>query len=261
LTVSVFAQSVETPMQAVVEQEAQRLKSSDFETRFDAVHKLRLMENAVAARAAATALDDDSENVRAAACETVAFLANEDAALFLTPLLNPKKEKSEFVRREAAFALGEAISKTAVPALIQTLQTDKKPSVRAAAAIALGNIADERALQPLANVLLLPQTKKNNRVVDEFVRRSAAKSLGQIRRKEAVPALITALRDTNNAADIRRESAFALGLIADQSAAVVLKENLNAEDYLLAEIAANALQRIKETTEDTKDTEKTNKRE
>lgn len=249
LTVAGFAQTVEPAIIIAVEQQAERLKSSEVETRLDAIHKLRLMENAVAARAAAAALNDRAASVRAVACEAVAYLADEEAALFLTPLLNQKKEKNEFVRREAVFALGEAHSRTAVPALINLLQTDKKPSVRAAAAIALGKIADGQAINALANILLLPRTKKNNRTVDEFVRRTAAKALGEIRHVNAVPTLITALRDTTNADDVRREAAFALGIISDQSAAQVLQENLNSEDYLLAEIAANGLQRINSTAD------------
>ena len=247
-----FAQTHNLRSQITAEQEQQankeleRLHSTDAKTRRDAVDKLRLMENAAAARVAASALSDKSEIVRAVACEAVAYTTDEEAAGFLTPLLQPK-EKSEYVRREAAFALGEAFSKTAVPALIQVLQTDKKPSVRAAAAVSLGKIADERAIESLSQTLLLPNTKKNRRVVDEFVRRSAARALGEIRNKRAVPTLIKVLRDSTNADDVRREAAFALGVIADQSAAEVLLENINAKDYLLAEIAKNALQKIQES--------------
>ncbi len=248
----IFAQTDDLQRQLTAQQEQQanseltRLQSSDVETRRDAVSNLRLMENAAAARVAATALSDKSEIVRAVACEAVSYTTDEEAARFLIPLLLPT-EKSEYVRREAAFALGEALSKSAVPALIQVLQTDKKPSVRAAAAVSLGKIADERAIESLSQTLLLPDNKKNRRLVDEFVRRSAARALGEIRKKEAVPTLIAVLRDSSNADDVRREAAFALGLIADQSAINVLQENTNAQDYLLAEIARNALQRIRDS--------------
>ncbi|MEP6925734.1 MAG: HEAT repeat domain-containing protein [Pyrinomonadaceae bacterium] len=250
LFVSTNGQIQDVLGQIAVEQlankELERLKSADVETRRDAAHQLRLQENAVAARAASVALSDKSEIVRAVACEAIAYAADEDAARFLTPLLS-SQEKSEYVRREAAFALGEAHSKTSVPALIQTLQTDKKPSVRAAAAVSLGKISDDRAIESLSQTLLLPNTKKNRRVVDEFVRRSAARALGEIRNRQAVPTLIAVLRDMTNADDVRREAAFALGIIADQSAAEILRENINAKDYLLAEIAKNALQRIQES--------------
>lgn len=236
-------QSVAEKIYQAAARESERLSSGNAETRRDAAQKLRLQENAVAARAASAALSDKSVIVRATASQAAAFASDEDAALFLATLLAPK-EKSEFVRREAAFALGAARSRTAVPALVKSLQTDKKPSVRAAAAIALGKIADERAIEPLANILRLSKTKKNRRTVDEFVRRSAAKALGEIRNKQAVPILIEVLRDSSNADDVRREAAFALGTIADSSAVQILQENINAEDYLLAEIAEDALQRI-----------------
>lgn len=236
-------QTVAENVKQAAERELPKLKSTDAATRRDALHNLRLQENAVAAQIAATALRDKSEIVRATACAAVAYGSDEDAAQFLTPLLLPP-EKSEFVRREAAFALGEAHSKTAVPALVKSLQTDKKSSVRAAVAIALGKISDERAIESLSNLLLLPNTKKNRRVVDEFVRRSAARALGEIRNKQAVPVLIRVLRDDSNADDVRREAAFALGTIADQMAVAVLQENIRATDYLLAAIAADALQKI-----------------
>lgn len=244
LLFSAAAQTLEPEMQAVVDLQIQRLQSSDAETRRDAVQKLVLLENAVAARAALDALNDSSEIVRAVACKAAAVLPDEEAAAFLIPFLKPKNEKSEFVRREAASALGRAASKNAVPDLISSLQTDKTPSVRAASAIALGNIADERAIDSLTRILRLPDTKKIRKSVDEFVRRSAARALGEIRNKKAVPVLIEVLRDVKNSDDIRREAAFALGTIADDSAAEVLRENLNAKDYLLAEIAAEGLQKI-----------------
>ena len=253
------AQIFSPPDFAAIELQAERLKSSDAETRRDAAHQLRLMENAVAARVAMSALNDGAEIVRATAAEAAAFLPDEEAAQFLAPLLfaektkkksKPKfREESEFVRREAASALGEARSKTAVPALIETLQNDTEFSVRSAAAVALGKIGDERAVDALSQVLLAPKLKKSKKkelfTLEEFLRRSAARSLGQIRHKRAVPALIQALRDVSNVDDVRREAAFALGLIADKSATEVLQENLNAKDYLLAEISKTALQRIR----------------
>lgn len=242
VSTQIAAQEIDSQTQSAIELQAERLRASDAETRRDAAHRLRILENAAAARVAASALKDKSEIVRATAAEAAAFLPDAEAAAVLTPLLT--KDKSEFARREAAFALGEARSKSAVPALIQALQTDKKPGVRAAAAIALGKIGDARASNALSQILLLPDTKKNRKTVDEFTRRSAARSLGQIRDKSAVPSLIIALRDAKNAADTRREAARSLGAIADRSAVDVLRENANADDYLLAEIARSALQQI-----------------
>ncbi|HEX9929287.1 MAG TPA: HEAT repeat domain-containing protein [Pyrinomonadaceae bacterium] len=237
-----FAQTTEQEIERrIIAVQVQKLKSADVETRRDTVYQLGLLRNAVASQAAANALRDSAEIVRAEAARAVVYLASTDAVQSLLPLLS---DKSEFVRREAAFALGRIYDKTAVNSLIRVLQTDKTASVRAAAAIALGQISDERAIEPLSQVLLAPMTKKN-RVIDEFVRRSAARSLGQIRNRKAAPTLISALRDKTNTDDVRREAARSLGVIADSSAIQVLQENLNAEDYYLAQIAADALEIIR----------------
>lgn len=237
-----FAQTSELEIERrVINVQVQKLQSADIETRRDAVYQLGLLRNAAASQAVERALRDSSEIVRAEAARAVVHQAYPDAARALLPLLT---DKSEFVRRETAFALGKTYDKTAVDSLIKTLQTDKTASVRAAAAIALGQISDERAIELLSQILLAPKTKKN-KVLDEFVRRSAAKSLGQIRSRKAVPTLISALRDTTNADDIRREAARSLGTIADESAVEVLSDSLNAEDYYLAQIAAEALELIK----------------
>lgn len=248
--VSLAAQQIEPEIERRIFIEVQKLKSADTETRRDSVYKLGLMQNAVASRAAAAAVSDSSEIVRAEVARAVVHLAAADAVRILLPLLS---DKSEFVRREAAYALGRTFDENAAADLIKTLQSDKAASVRAAAAIALGQIADESAVEPLSRILLAPKTKQN-RILDEFVRRSAAKSLGEIRRRRAVPALIAALRDRTNTDDVRRESARALGFIADDSAFEILRENLNAEDYYLAEIAAEALERIRNSTDRTPQT-------
>ena len=244
------SQTIAPELQSKIDAQAQRLKSNEVEIRRDAAHQLRLLENAAAGRVAATALNDSSEIVRVTAAEACAYLADEEAAQVLAPLLVVRKKsdikKNEFTRREAAFALGEARSKTAVPNLIETLQNDKSLIVRAAAAVALGQIQDERAVIALSQTLSAPHFRKKDLLTqDEFLRRSAARALGEIRQKNGVPALIAALRDTAQAAETRRESARALGLIADQSAVEVLRENANAPDYLLAEIAQKSLEQIK----------------
>jgi HEAT repeat protein len=240
LVLTLAAQTIEPEIQRRIDVQTQKLKSADVETRRDAVYQLGSLKNAVASQIAIAALRDPSEIVRAEAVRAVESLASADAVRYLATLLS---DKSEFVRREAAFALGRVADKTATEFLIQTLQIDKTSSARAAAAVALGQVADERAIEPLSQELLAPKNKRN-RVVDEFVRRSAARSLGQIRHRNAVPTLISALRDTTNTDDVRREAARALGLIGDQSAVQVLQENLNAEDYYLAQIAAAALKII-----------------
>jgi HEAT repeat protein len=90
----------------------------------------------------------------------------------LLPLLG---DKAELVRREAAYALGAVGSPAAVNPLLQILERDKVLEVRGAAAVALGQIGDVSAVPALMRIL-----RNRPREREEFIRRSAAKSIGQI---------------------------------------------------------------------------------
>ena len=69
-----------------------------------------------------------------------------------------------------------------ISALIDLLNRDKQPSVRAAAAIALGDIGDAAAVPALSLIIAGDSSRKQKSRNDEeeFVVRSAVRSLGQI---------------------------------------------------------------------------------
>jgi HEAT repeat protein len=162
----------------------------------------------------------------------------------LIPLL---QDKMEFVRREAAYALGETRSRSAVAALESLLLSDKDAGVRSAAALALGEIGDESAVEPLAAVLAGQPPKKKKPKVGEndSVKRAAARSLGQIKSRAGVSVLIATLTNDANENDVRREAATALGLIGDTSAGPALQAAFASSDPYLAEAARTALRRLK----------------
>jgi HEAT repeat protein len=173
----------------------------------------------------------------------MAALPASDASAALIPLL---LDKQEFIRREAANALGATGSRSAVQPLIQLLTTDKEPSVRAAAAIALGKIKDDGAVVPLANVLNGSTSgKKSKARENEFVMRSAAQALGEIRSHAGVSALIATLSDEKNELEVRRTAAAALGAIGDITAAPALKTAADSSDPYLAQAARTALRRLR----------------
>lgn len=246
-TIAAGQESTRTPVQREIERQRQRLGSLEAEERRDALMRLANLKRPEASRAAAAALSDIDPAVRAAAAHAIIFLPNQEAATLLLPLL---KDKSEFVRREIVFALGEARHPSAVSALVDLLTRDKQPSVRAAAAIALGEIADRAALVALSQIVTGEGSKKKKSKSDEeeFVVRSAVRSLGRIGSRAAVPTLIAALQNESNSIDTRREAATALGLLGDAAALPALNTvfQANADPYL-SEAAHIAIRQINRT--------------
>lgn len=279
----------QTPEQ--IQYYAERIKFGTEDVKRNALSDLRNYRTETASRIALPALKDSREIVRATATHSVVFLPKNEAVQVLLPLLN---EKSEFIRRETAYALGEVESNLAVQPLVNILLKDKKLEVKTASAIALGQIGDISAVSVLTKVL-----QKKPKDKERFLRRAAARSIGQIaqnlqRGKEeplvtprnflpekyrkirnpkycrliesfpvfqnAKALLINILQNKKETDDTKREAAFSLGEIGDESAIPILKINLNSEDYYLAEISEEALRKVYQNINLLKsDLQKTNK--
>lgn len=240
----VFAQGNDrlTPLQRRIEQQKQRLSSSEVEERRDALMKLSAMKHPDASRAAAAALNDAEPMVRVNAAHALTSMPPADAVALLAPLL---KDKLEFVRREVASALGETRNRLAAPPLVELLGLEKEVSVRAAAVMALGQIRDESAVPMLTQMLSgISPNKKSKKPEDVFVMRSAAQSLGQIRSRAGVNALTTTLANETGSIDVRRAAAEALGLIGDPAATQALQAAVASNDPYLSEAAREALRRL-----------------
>ncbi len=244
---SVFAQSSRnlTPLQNEIEKHRQRLTASDVEERRAAVMRLGNLHAAEASRAAMPALSDPSPVVRAHAAKAILSVDPEHAVAALLPLL---KDKDEFVRREAAYALGLTRSRTATAALSERLLNDKEDGVRAAAAVALGDIADEAAVISLVGTLA-PQLSarangKRKREQNVFVLRAAAVALGRIKSRAGTAALISVLNNEKLDSDVRREAARSLGMIGDPSAEPALRSAATASDPYLSQLAYEALRKL-----------------
>lgn len=237
-----------TPLQLEIEKQRMRLSSAEVEERRDALTRLGSMHSPEASRVALTALGDAVAIVKVSAAEAILSLPPDESARSLIPLLS---DKDEFVRRETAYALGKTRSRTAVAALIERLLNDKIDAVRGAAAVALGQIGDETAVSSLASVLnpqfglvASKRSKKNKKPENPFVLSAAARSLGQIGSRVGLPALIRALQDEQGEADVRRESALALGTVGDPSALPALRAALTALDPYLSQAAQEAIRKI-----------------
>ena len=253
---------------------AEKINRGNDEQKRDALFQIRKLESEEASLLAIPALADKSEIVRATAAFSVIFLPKDKALNVLLPLLGDKKE---LVRRETAYALGKVGNPNAINPLIRVFQKDKIADVKNASIVALGEIGDVAAIDALTTIL---QRKPKDK--EEFLRRSAARSIGQIAQivqtnkvevltpedylpnkfnpiekpkypklvetfpvfRHAIGILVQTLQNAREFADVKREAAFALGAIGDESAIPILQANLNDEDYYLAEIAKEALRKI-----------------
>jgi HEAT repeat protein len=239
-----------TPLQLEIEKQRRRLNSSETEERRDAVMRLGAMKRPESSRVVASlGLRDSASIVRATSARAVLALPADEAAAALIPLL---QDRDEFVRQETAYALGETRSRRGSSPLVALLEKEKRDGVRGAVAVALGQIGDEAAVIPLAELLdrrvaasgLLNRVRRKKRDENEFVRRAAAHSLGQIGSRAAVPALIDILEDERAPDDVRREAANSLGLIGDRAAVPALRASLTSNDPYLSRIAHDALLKI-----------------
>ena len=234
-----------TPLQLAIEKQRVRLSSADVEERRDAASRLAAMRHHAASRAAIAGLKDAVPIVRATSVSAVLSLPAEERAANLMPLLS---DKDVLVRREAAYAVGTTKSLLAIPLLIDLLRFDKVDELRGAAAVALGTIGNEAAVNPLLAVLAgqAAQKKKQKAKPEQnpFVLRSAARALGQIGSRASVPVLIAALANEQSEDDVRREAAIALGKIGDQTALPTLRKVTAARDPHLASAAGVAIKSI-----------------
>jgi HEAT repeat protein len=236
-----------TPLQLEIEKQRTRLSSTDVEERRDALTRLGWLHDASASRVAVPALNDPLPIIRATAVASVISLPASESSASLIPLL---ADKDDFVRREAAYALGKTKSRTAVARLAEVLISDKDDGVRGAAAVALGEIGDAAAAVPLS-LVLNPQpatpSKKKKKLKGEqnpFVQRAAARALGQIGDRAGTPALVMVLQNEAAGDDLRREAAEALGRIKDPSTLPALRDAMSARDPYLAQMAAQSVRRI-----------------
>ncbi len=247
------------------------LQSGSTEQKRDALFQIRNLQTEQASRIAIPALKDADEIVRATATSAVVFLQSSEATQVLIPLLNDQKP---FVRKEAAYSLGVVRDKSATPPLLRLLEREKDLEVKSAVVIALGEIGDISAVETL-NKLLSERPKEET----EFVRRSAARSIGQIAQivkignayivtpqnflpdkfkqsygrditKEfpvfgaAAIKLSDVIQNKNESDDTRREAAFALGVIGSRSSINILQTHQTSHDPYLAEISCEALIKI-----------------
>jgi HEAT repeat protein len=162
------------------------------------------------------------------ACESAAEALSIIGTPAVEPLIGLLKNKDWVVRKDAAMALGEIGDKRAIDPLIRALADKKKDMasepVSAEAAEALGKIGDKRAVEPLIKTL---EQKTGT------ARAAAASVLGRFGDNKAVPPLIATLKSKYYKAKI--EAATALGELGDERAVEPLIQVLKQKTPIIKE--------------------------
>jgi HEAT repeat protein len=183
--------------------------------------------------------------------QTVSTLANDP---------NPRQ------RAYAAEAIGEFLVAPGVEAVAVAIERDSDPTVRAAAASALGRLNDEGRgalskalgdLDPRVKLAALASATRVNAFsdvvavtkrisdADPNVRRRAAEALGALRATDSVLDLV-ALAKTDPDANVRNAACHTLGELGDARARDVLDELIQTDaDALVRGQAAMALRRLR----------------
>jgi HEAT repeat protein len=150
-------------------------------------------------------------------------------------LIKALSDSHPYVREASTGALGK-IGKEAVGSLVHALEDDKW-YVREAAALALGQTDDQETAAP-ALIKALTQIGDYH----PYVRKAYVTALGQIKSKDAVPALIERLSD--NEWYIRQAAAQALGETRSQKAVPALAKALADSDQRVSKTATEALGKV-----------------
>lgn len=180
-------------------------------------------------------LNDKDPRVRRAAMIVACGLDAEEAAEILLRAMN---DCDADVRFPAVNAMSSALpSAWAVEGLLHAL-ADPEDMIVATAAIDLGKARERRAVEPLIRLL-----KPQRALLDTWLTAYVAEALGHIRDPRAVDALVAAL--ANEAEDVRKAAAKALGEIGDKRAVPHLsKVAKDDNDQSVRQAATESLQEL-----------------
>ncbi len=207
------------------------LKDRDESVRYSAADALGKLRDEKAVEPLIKALQDEYPAVRKAAL--LALIATGKPAI--KPLAAALKHEEEEVRISAAIALGEIKDKSALDPLIETGLKNESWWVRYCAAEALLAIGDKKAIDPLIETL-------KDKVWQ--VRHCVAEVLGDMGDKKAVEALRKLWEEDKNTL-VRLNAAYALGAIAaDAQAIEYLVKSLEEEDKTILRCSCKALKKL-----------------
>lgn len=175
-------------------------------------------------------LQDRDSTVRYEAAEALGLLGDKRA---VEPLIQCLEDPHSTVRYRAALALGALKAESSVLALLQLLTNGGSPDDYFAAVRTLGELRDERAVEPLLSLY--------EKVTDDEDRPIILSALSKIGGPKATELILKVCSDPDRR--IRHRAAFPFFRLQGQTSVEALKKALTDEDFRIRERAAVALRR------------------
>jgi HEAT repeat protein len=210
------------------------LKDENGDVRYAAALALGKIGDPQAVPALIEALKDKEGDARVIAivAKALAKIGDPQAIPALLEALNDEKRRARRVMSAPLEEIGDP--QEVLPDLLEVLE-DRDKNVRWVAAEALGKVGDRQALLHAGLEALL-------KYEEESMRDALAKALGEPCDRQAVPALIQALKDEKW--EMRQAAAWALGKIGDPQAVPALMKVLKDEEKWVRRAAVEALGKI-----------------
>jgi HEAT repeat protein len=220
----------------------QNLENNDPEIRKRAAFLLGRLKNKTAFKSLLVACIDENRDVRKeakSALETIDkdWMKSESAKNAVPMMISALTSGDKAIREQAAMILGEINDNRSVNPLKAALK-DENHTVRDEAVKALGNSKDKGLIEDLIIMFLDPASISHYNL--EFALKNIdvnwTKSEATLK---AVPTMISALKNTNS--NVRVGAALALGLINDTRTISPLISALDDENWRVQEVAALAM--------------------
>lgn len=167
---------------------------------------------------------------------SIRILGNLSTKNALPIIIEQTKDKDEFVRKEAAVALGDFKNRVD-PSILETLLSllnDNSEEVRSQAAFSLGTLYEKRTLENILKENLSSDEAKQTFLLSTGYGEKAATELRKL------------LNDNSN--KVKGYAIRSLGLLEDKTSAFSIAEEFYNDDALLRQAAAGAIGRIKDSS-------------
>jgi HEAT repeat protein len=214
------------------------LKLQDQDPKLDKaiVRALKLIRNKKAIPSLIQAIQSEDLTIRKIAALAIIELCSENqGTLSLIPVL--KSHQKSNICGLVVEVLGKLNSPAAIPHLIQALQKDKAPYVRASVAEALGSLDIRASRTDLCRALC--QALKDE---EWIVRGNAAEALGKLKYQDSIQPLLAILNDENDC--VRAIVVETLGNLGDPNIAPKLLDFLQDEEWSVKWRTAEALGKL-----------------